>query len=71
MPTPAEDEETAKFHYAEGNKFGLEFAKSLFLFNSALLVALIAYVAAKTDTRRHRWGSKERSCLSGWRGSFR
>jgi hypothetical protein len=47
MPTPAEDEETAKFHYAEGNKFGLEFAKSLFLFNSALVVALIAYVAQK------------------------
>jgi hypothetical protein len=47
MPTPAEDEETAKFHYAEGNKFGLEFAKSLFLFNSSLIVALIAYLAAK------------------------
>lgn len=44
-PEEREEEETAKFHYAEGNKFGLEFAKSLFLFNSALVVALIAYMA--------------------------
>ena len=50
MLTPAEHEETAKFHYAEGNKFELEFAKSLFLFNSGLIVALIAYVAARTNT---------------------
>jgi hypothetical protein len=42
--TPEEKGEIARFHYAEGNKFGLEFAKSLFLLNSALVVALIAYL---------------------------
>jgi hypothetical protein len=42
-----EREETAKFHYIEGNKFGLEFAKSLFLFNSALVVTLIGYIGAQ------------------------
>jgi hypothetical protein len=47
MPTPAEDEETAKFHYAEGNKFGVEFAKSLFLLNSALVVGLLGYMTQK------------------------
>jgi hypothetical protein len=43
--SPEEEVETARFHYTESNKFGLEFAKSLFLFNSALVVALIAYLA--------------------------
>ena len=65
MPTPAEDEETAKFHYTEGNKFGLEFAKSLFLFNSALVVALIAYVTAKNDnTASSLW--VKRAILAFW-----
>jgi heme/copper-type cytochrome/quinol oxidase subunit 2 len=43
--SPTEKVEAARFHYIESNKFGLEFAKSLFLFNSALVVALIAYLA--------------------------
>jgi hypothetical protein len=56
VPTPQEDEQTAKFHYAEGNKFGLEFARSLFLFNSALVVALIGFMGAKKpNPTASRW----------------
>lgn len=35
--------ENAKFFWEEGNKFALEFCKSIFLFNSAITIALIAY----------------------------
>ena len=50
----------AQFHWAEGNKFALEFCKSLFLFNSTLAVSLIAYTASiskiqlSSDTWHHR-----------------
>jgi len=65
MQTP-EREETAKFHYTEGNKFGLEFAKSLFLFNSALVVALIGYLGAKSFTNETTPFWIERAILFFW-----
>jgi heme/copper-type cytochrome/quinol oxidase subunit 2 len=55
MPTP-DEKQLAKFHYKEGNKFGLEFARSLFLFSSALVVALIGYMSAKNPNQTvARW----------------
>jgi hypothetical protein len=45
MATP-ENEQRAYFHFGEGNKFALESAKSLFLFNSTLVIALIGFMGA-------------------------
>jgi amino acid permease len=54
-PSP-DNEQKATFHWKEGNKFGLEFAKSLFLFNSALVVALIGFIGAnKPNHTASRW----------------
>ena len=36
----------AQFHWGEGNKFALEFCKTLFLFNSTLAASLIAFIAS-------------------------
>jgi len=42
---PMDQRKKAEFHWAEGNKFALEFCKSMFLFNSTISAALIAYIA--------------------------
>jgi hypothetical protein len=40
------EHQKATFHWGEGNKFAVEFAKSLFLFNSSISIALIGFVGA-------------------------
>ncbi len=40
----------AQFHWAEGNKFALEFFKSLFLLSGTLSAALIGLVATNKDS---------------------
>lgn len=39
-------EKSAQFHWAEANKFALEFCKSLFLFNTGLAAALLAFLGS-------------------------
>ena len=40
------ENKNAQFHWGEGNKFALEFCKTLFLFNSTLAASLIAFIAS-------------------------
>lgn len=47
---PTENQKNAQFHWGEGNKFAIEFCKSLFLFNSTLAGSLIVYIATTHES---------------------